>query len=567
MSLLGLILAGLIIGLTAGIVGGLIFYLIIHPKTALKIKDKIAGVQLIKTISFKKAAIILGIILVLGTSIYFLLSKRLKRYSSAKSEKRLIKTLDQYPIHMLRGGAVAVYREMKVYEDSMEKHIVINNLSDQDQKSVKVYEVIPKEVAKNASDIKFNIQPKIISADPIVLWDTGDHPRRSRVPVKLDYGWSINTKTSEQVSRYAQLVANPEETCTRIYGQYSKKPSEDCGYQYGGVAKEVSNFFKSVLGDPETIKYEQCLKKITDNNRNIEKCRATIAVANAEKLQNIEDWQKNARSLVEQIQEVRQGMTDKEKEKFAAKVQTDWEEKIKTVETAELKAIERTKTFQKIRDEVSSVVNPGTPEYTKIQTEAKKVITQSASSSVTSISQTSPMTTTMPTVKKSISAKTSPSPTGKSQAKPINFVAGNFPSTLLGLSLTSTDSTSPQDICWTKFSPMAVLNAVYGSGKAMMPVSVTDYGDESKIVDLVPNQVSCLNDYSRDKSDVQKKGSVMGYPFWLATTKLTISGNTITSAYAVVGKYIFQTVIVSSTGVKETDSTKAIISLIESFQK
>jgi len=81
--------------------------------------------------------------------------------------------LDEYPIWLMREGKVAVYREMIISKDKLEKTIVIKNLTDEKQEGIKIYEIIPKEIAASASELNFSIQPDIIEDDPVVLWNIG----------------------------------------------------------------------------------------------------------------------------------------------------------------------------------------------------------------------------------------------------------------------------------------------------------------------------------------------------------------------------------------------------------
>lgn len=99
--------------------------------------------------------------------------------------KPQVKTLDNFPIMVINNGQTAVYQEVKVAKDRLEKEIIVSNLGNNNQKGVKIYEYIPKEVAQKASDIEFSVQPKILEDDPFVLWDVGG-PEQGQ-PVQLNY--------------------------------------------------------------------------------------------------------------------------------------------------------------------------------------------------------------------------------------------------------------------------------------------------------------------------------------------------------------------------------------------
>lgn len=95
------------------------------------------------------------------------------------------KILDDFPIMVINNGQTAVYQEVKVAKDRLEKQIIVSNLKQDNQKEVKIYENIPKEVAQKASEIEFSIQPRIIEDDPFVLWDV-EGPEVNQ-PIQLTY--------------------------------------------------------------------------------------------------------------------------------------------------------------------------------------------------------------------------------------------------------------------------------------------------------------------------------------------------------------------------------------------
>lgn len=80
--------------------------------------------------------------------------------------------IDDLPIWILEDGNTAVYREVNIGENQLEKNIVLVNLQDQELVETEIYEAIPKELAASVTDLQFSIEPKIIEDDPIVLWST-----------------------------------------------------------------------------------------------------------------------------------------------------------------------------------------------------------------------------------------------------------------------------------------------------------------------------------------------------------------------------------------------------------
>lgn len=88
-----------------------------------------------------------------------------------KSAEKPIKTIDDYPILLLRGGEISVYRELNIYKDHLEKLVVVSNLGEKTQENLKIYEAIPKDVAYAAGNLSFNQKPTIVENDPVVRWD------------------------------------------------------------------------------------------------------------------------------------------------------------------------------------------------------------------------------------------------------------------------------------------------------------------------------------------------------------------------------------------------------------
>ncbi len=138
---------------------------------------------------------------------------------------------DQQPIWLLRDGQIAVYRQTEFYEDEMVSRVVINNLSGQEQPDVKVYEVIPKEIAQSATELKFSAPVTVVEDDPIILWDLGDLTR-NREPVELNYVYKERLTTcgiweklvagfKEQMKKN-NLDPNSEDECENYAHQISQ---------------------------------------------------------------------------------------------------------------------------------------------------------------------------------------------------------------------------------------------------------------------------------------------------------------------------------------------------------
>jgi len=53
--------------------------------------------------------------------------------------KPQVKTLDNFPIMVINNGQTAVYQEVKVAKDRLEKEIIVSNLGNNNLKGVKFY--------------------------------------------------------------------------------------------------------------------------------------------------------------------------------------------------------------------------------------------------------------------------------------------------------------------------------------------------------------------------------------------------------------------------------------------
>lgn len=115
-----------------------------------------------KKLPIKIISIVVFLIILCGIGYYFFQQKSSQ-----------VKTIDNFPIWLLRDGKVAVYQEVTIDSNKYERKVVVNNLSGEDQKEVKIYVEIPKEIAQKASDLKFSSDVEVVKDDPIVLWSVG----------------------------------------------------------------------------------------------------------------------------------------------------------------------------------------------------------------------------------------------------------------------------------------------------------------------------------------------------------------------------------------------------------
>lgn len=180
--------------------------------------------------SYKKIFIIgLIVIALLGLAAFFVFY--FAGMKAAPPAKVPLAIDDQQPIWLLRDGQVAVYRQTEFYKDEVVSRVVIDNLSGQAQPDVKVYEVIPKEIAQSASELKFSAAVTVVEDDPIILWDLGDLTR-SRKPVELNYVYKERLTTcgiweklepgfKEQMKKN-NLDPNSEDDCENYAHQISQ---------------------------------------------------------------------------------------------------------------------------------------------------------------------------------------------------------------------------------------------------------------------------------------------------------------------------------------------------------
>lgn len=127
--------------------------------------------------------------------------------------------------------AVSVSAKLEVFnitsketnKTSIVSKITLTITADKDMKNLNLIEVIPKDVAKNLSEVAFKVQPKILQSDPIVQW-TFDAIGKGETK---DLSYTVNKKLSSitstslaaaKVSEAAQPPAQP--------GQPAQQPAK-----------------------------------------------------------------------------------------------------------------------------------------------------------------------------------------------------------------------------------------------------------------------------------------------------------------------------------------------------
>lgn len=112
---------------------------------------------------FSKKSIWLAVGIIILAGLAFFLFK-----PSSEKDKALQEF--DFPVWALRTGDITVFQQEKYFSDSSERNIVVGNVGEQTQENIKISQKLPISLAESADDLKFNIQPNIISQkDPFVL--------------------------------------------------------------------------------------------------------------------------------------------------------------------------------------------------------------------------------------------------------------------------------------------------------------------------------------------------------------------------------------------------------------
>lgn len=158
------------------------------------------------------------------------------------------------------------------------------------------------------------------------------------------------------------------------------------------------------------------------------------------------------------------------------------------------------------KTEIIEVIEPGTDEYKKIQTEAKKALPKK----IVSSSQLQ-----QPSFPSSV--------TPKKPGWMVYFSNDMFPSELLGLSQARVHEKETAETCYDSIPPTKFLGAIYQNGNQIISVAATQYST-AEIAKTVPKICSDYTEAKMTKPQfgglisLEKKEDVLGYPFWIAIT-------------------------------------------------
>lgn len=160
-----------------------------------------------------------------------------------------VKTLDQFPIMLISNGQTAVYQEVRVSSDKIEKEIVVSNLSG-DSKDIKIYEVIPKEIAEKASDLEFSVKPTIIEDDPIILWDIPSMHEQtpSRFTYKAPITLGISKSGTSKIKPFCTQKPEIVQAMKRL--KYDPEDWDDCDFY-------VSTLYKAAVDKNKQLREEK----------------------------------------------------------------------------------------------------------------------------------------------------------------------------------------------------------------------------------------------------------------------------------------------------------------------
>lgn len=170
-------------------------------------------------------------------------------------EQSPIKTLDQFPVMIINNGQTAVYQEVRVSSDKIEKEIVVSSIGG-DSKDTKIYEVIPKEVAEKVSDLEFSVKPTIIEDDPIILWDLPSMHEQTppkftyKAPVTLGISKSSRSKVKPFCTQKPEIV----QSMKRL--KYDPEDWDDCDFYVTALYKAAVDKNKQIREEKEKDQVE-----------------------------------------------------------------------------------------------------------------------------------------------------------------------------------------------------------------------------------------------------------------------------------------------------------------------
>ena len=198
--------------------------------------------------------------------------------------------------------------------------------------------------------------------------------------------------------------------------------------------------------------------------------------------------------------------------------------------------------YQAQKEKIFKVLNVKDSEYKKIQTEAKKVISE---------------------VKKKEADKNQ---TAQSVAKTIPISESIFPNTLIGYSLSQTNSPAIEGSCYEKASPKKYISAYYQKDDSTMAVAVTEY-DNSRNAQATARICSSymeeevLRPTMGAIATVEKKDDVSGQPFYITYAERE-GQKTIFAAFSSVGNYLVAMMKSEESGGAESEYREAIGTMI-----
>lgn len=233
-----------------------------QPQEGISAKiEKIAGKSPAK-INKKIILIIAGIIILIVLTLIFF-----KAASFEKKAKPASQEFD-FPVWSLRQGEVTVFRQDKYFNDSAIRNIVIGNTSAQDQKAVKIYDVIPASLAEDVKELSFNTPPEIVQTrNPVVLGFQIEKiaPQKSAV---IEIFSRKNFKDVEKM-----CAAGKISDCASYVRQISNIAEEQARAKYQPEAEEV---FSAYFGNEPSI--SSGMKQFIQNVRS----KSTQSIAAAE---------------------------------------------------------------------------------------------------------------------------------------------------------------------------------------------------------------------------------------------------------------------------------------------
>lgn len=151
---------------------------------------------------------------------------------SAASEETAKQAINEIKTSITSGSSepIQVSAKLEIFnitsketnKTSVVSKVTLTIKADKDMKNLNLIEVIPKDVAKNVSEVAFKVQPKILQSDPIVQW-TFDLLQKGDTK---DLSYTVNKKLSSLTSTFLAAAKVSEAAQPPIQEQPTQQPAK-----------------------------------------------------------------------------------------------------------------------------------------------------------------------------------------------------------------------------------------------------------------------------------------------------------------------------------------------------